>query len=313
MKWRRRDKLQLVLLSLLAAAEAARGELGDYVQRLELTDRIQGVFFHSATLPAGPVLVRRPPAEARQALSLMITASPNDARLYELRAREAELLLDFAAAESDWKKHAELAPDRAAGQIALADFYHRRLRPADEIDALRAAQAFERAIELAAAHALPAESTISLYRAWIARDAKQPAPYRRLFDFLIARHDWPASEQILADYTKAFPADDVYPVRVRAGIERQRGSLERAIAVYDQAFRPLWPAELAKEHIGLLREARALRTYYDRVRSEAAASPLDLRPAARLFYYHQQQGDLASAGRALAAFRRRRKRAKPPL
>lgn len=302
MKWRRR----LLAAAALAAAVAARGELADYIQRLELADRLQGVFFHSATLPGGAVLVRRPPAEARQALSLMITASPNEVRLYELRAREAELLLDFTAAEADWKKHAALAQDRAAGQIALADFYHRRLRPAEEIEALRAAQSFERALAVAAAHMLPARTTVSLYRAWLAAEPKQQAVYRRFLDYLTAQRDWPAAEQLLADYAKAFPADEVYPVRARAALERQRGSLGSAIAVYDQAFRPLWPAELAKEHISLLREARALRGYFDRVRAEAAASPLDLKPAARLFYFHQQQADLAAAGRALADFRRRK-------
>jgi Tfp pilus assembly protein PilF len=302
LKWRR----NFLAAAAVAAAVAARGELADYIQRLELADRLQGVFFHSATLPGGAVLVRRPPAEARQALSLMITASPNEARLYELRAREAELLLDFTAAEADWKKHAGLVQDRAAGQIALADFYHRRLRPAEEIEALRAAQSFERALAVAAAHALPAQTTVSLYRAWIAADPKQQAVYRRFLDYLTAQRDWPAAEHHLADYPIAFPTDDLYPVRARAAIERQRGSLEKAIAVYDQAFRPLWPAELAKEHITLLREARALRGYFDRVRAEAAARPLDLTPAARLFYFHQQQADLAAAGRALADFRRRK-------
>ena len=111
MKWRRK----LLLAACAALAIAARGELADYIQRLEIADRLQGVFFHSATLPAGPVLVRRPPAETRQALGLMISASAGDAQLYALRAQEAELALDFAAAEADWKKHAELAQDKAAG------------------------------------------------------------------------------------------------------------------------------------------------------------------------------------------------------
>ena len=116
MKWRRK----LLLAACAALAVAARGELADYIQRLEIADRLQGVSLHSATLPAGPVLVRRPPAETRQVLGLMISASAGDAQLYALRAQEAELALDFAAAEADWKKHAELARDQAAARMTLA-------------------------------------------------------------------------------------------------------------------------------------------------------------------------------------------------
>jgi tetratricopeptide (TPR) repeat protein len=274
----------------LAIALAARGELADYIQRLELADRLEGVFFHSASLPGGPVLARRPPAEARQALSLMITASPNDARLYALRARESELILDFAAAEADWK--------RSGNALELADFYHRRLRPADEIEVLRAAGEFERAIAVA--------PSVDLYRAWIARAPKEPAVYRHFLDYLTAQGDWPAAERLLDEYATAFPADDIFPVRARAAIERRRGSLERAIAIYEKAFRPLWPAELAKEHIALVRESRGLRRYLDRLRAAVAAAPLDLGPAARLFYFHQQQGNPAAAERALLDFRRRK-------
>ena len=248
MKWRRK----LLLAACAALAVAARGELADYIQRLEIADRLQGVFFHSATLPAGPVLVRRPPAETRQVLGLMISASAGDAQLYALRAQEAELALDFAAAEADWKKHAELAKDQNAARMALAGFYHRRLRPADEIEALRSAEGFERGIAVAAAHALPAALTTSLYRAWMARSAGEPEVYRRFLEYLTAQRDWPEAEKLLAEYAQAFSADQTFPVRARAALERRRGSPDRAIAVYDQAFRPLWPAELAKEHISLL-------------------------------------------------------------
>ena len=50
--------------------------------------------------------------------------------------REDEQQLDFAGAENDWKKHVELATNKTAAGLSLADFYHRRLRPQDEIAAL---------------------------------------------------------------------------------------------------------------------------------------------------------------------------------
>ena len=169
--------------------------------------------------------------------------------------------------KSDWKKHAELAQDKTAARMALAGFYHRRLRPADEIEALRSAEAFERGIAVAAAHALPPAVTTSLYRAWMARSPGEPEVYRRFLEYLTAQRDWPAAEKLLAEYAQAFPADQTFPVRARAALERRRGSPDRAIAVYDQAFRPLWPAELAKEHIALLApESRAAQVFRARAR-----------------------------------------------
>ena len=89
---------------------------------------------------------------------------------------EAEMALDFVAAEADWKTYAERASGGYAAQIELADFYHRRLRPQDEVAALasvarapatpaekflpvtrrRSWSAFERILAVLSAQALPA-------------------------------------------------------------------------------------------------------------------------------------------------------------
>ena len=83
--------------------------------------------------------VRRLPGEARNALNQLVSKSPNDPELYRMRARADEAQLDFAAEEADWQKYAQLASDKADGQLQLADFYHRRVRPLDEVKALAAA------------------------------------------------------------------------------------------------------------------------------------------------------------------------------
>ena len=87
-------------------------------------------------LPGGAIDVRRPPRETRAELSRLIGSSPSAAQLYALRAHEDELQLDFSAAENDWKKYSELASDRVGAELELADFYHRRLKPREEIAAL---------------------------------------------------------------------------------------------------------------------------------------------------------------------------------
>ena len=105
-----------------------------------------------------------------------------------MRARADEAQLDFAAEEADWQKYAQLTPDKADGQLQLADFYHRRVRPLDEVKALAAAaqtptlpaeklrpaneqrawQAFERSFEVIRLQALPEALSLQQYDSWLA-------------------------------------------------------------------------------------------------------------------------------------------------
>jgi len=101
--------------------------------------RAIAALFRTVPMPGGAVPVLRPPAEARPALTAMIAAAGSDVALYRLRAHEAELALDFAAAETDWKVCVDRASDPYAARIELADFYRRRLRSRDELAALTAA------------------------------------------------------------------------------------------------------------------------------------------------------------------------------
>src|SRR5208337_2272705 len=106
-----------------------------------------------------------------------------------LRALEDEQQLDLTAAESDWKLYVETSVNKTAAQLALADFYQRRLRPQDEIAVLsmvagappdasehsmpameqQSWRAFERIFGIIQAQGLPKEVSIAKYRAWIAR------------------------------------------------------------------------------------------------------------------------------------------------
>ena len=67
-------------------------------------------------------------------------AQPGNAELYSLRALEDEQQLDFTAAEADCKQYVEKSSDKRSAELALADFYHQRLRPADEIKTLSPAR-----------------------------------------------------------------------------------------------------------------------------------------------------------------------------
>jgi tetratricopeptide (TPR) repeat protein len=192
---------------LFLAGLTARGDLVEWLQNLEGSGRFEAVFFRTVTLLGGPVTVRRLPGEARNALNDLVSKSPSDAELYRMRARADEAQLDFAAAEADWQRYAQLAPDKVDGQLQLADFYHRRLRPLDEIKALapaaqapstqadkllpsdrqRAWQTFERIFQVIRLQALPDTLALAQYNAWLARYPEEAATYSRFFDFLVGR------------------------------------------------------------------------------------------------------------------------------
>jgi Tfp pilus assembly protein PilF len=326
LKWSR-NRLWFLAAAFLAAALAAYAVLPRWLANVPATARMDGVFFRTVEMAGGPVRVRRSPAEIRASLTKLIAETPSDAGLYPLRAHEAEEVLDFAAAEADWKKCSELAADKGAGQLALADFYHRRLRPEDELRALDAAAAagpasrqekylpadqqrpwhtFERALELVDAQALPAEAGMARYRAWIARYPRERAVYNKFFDYLLARKQFAAATEFIASCEKTFPEDAAFPVSARARIEESRGSIEQALAVYDRAFQPLWPPELVKDYFGLLERTHNLRKFLEHARAAVVANPNDLGAAVRIFYYYQQQGNLPAAQRALIEFRLRK-------
>jgi len=249
-----------------------------------------------------------------------------------MRARVEEEQLDFAAAESDWKWRAKVLPDKAAGQLELADFYHRRLRPQDEVAALasvarapatpaekflpvtrrRSWSAFERILAVLSAQALPAALAHENYRAWIARYPQEASAYSRFFDFLLAHKQFTAAEKLVADYQKAFPEDKVFPVEARAWLEYRRGSAEQALRLYGQSFQPLWPPELVQAYFSLLKQTHHLRDFLAQARALVNAHPDDLGAASRVFYYYQQQGNLPEARRALLEYRLRNEKANLP-
>jgi hypothetical protein len=167
----------------------AQARLPEWVRYIEGASPLRDAFFRLVPMPGGAVRAERPPQETRGARTEQSRLQPDDAQLYAFRAHVAERQLDVSASESEWQVYAARVNERVEGQLALADFYHRRLRPADEVDALlavgrspasesdrllppqqqRSWQAFERSLAVIEAQALPAELAIRQYRAWRAR------------------------------------------------------------------------------------------------------------------------------------------------
>src|SRR5260221_10659470 len=134
---RRRRLIALVVFAgVIAGTVSARGELPSWIRNIDASSAAEGVFFRMMSLPTGAVAFRRSPSETRPALSDLIRTQPHNAELYSLRALEDEQQLDFKAAEADWNLYVDNSSDKISAQLALADFYHHRLRPADEIKTL---------------------------------------------------------------------------------------------------------------------------------------------------------------------------------
>lgn len=304
-------------------ALTAKGELPAWIHNIEARTDVERAFFRAMQLPYGEVLFRRPPAETRPALGDLIQQQPANADLYSLRALENERQLDFTAAERDWKSYTEKAQNKAAAEQDLADFYHRRLRPQDEIATLRIIGdspapssekltppnrqtswgAFERILAVIQAQGLPKESTIATYRAWIARYPKEVQLYVRFLEYLVAQKEFDAANQLIAASQKQFPNDEIFPVKARALVEFKQSSIQQGLAVYEKSFQPLWQPELVKGYFDLLAQTQGLREFLDAGRAALNKNPEDLNATARVFYYYQQQGKLDAAEQVITSLR----------
>lgn len=320
---RTRQLSVLLLVSILGAAMAAFGELPSWIRNIEANSAIEAAFFRMMPLAAGAVAFRRPPSETRPALTQLIKSEPRNADLYSLRALEDEQQLDFNAAESDWKAYVENSSDKTSAQLALADFYHRRVRPADEIKTLslvastpplatekltapalqQSWQAFERIFGVIQAQGLSKEVSIAQYRAWIARYPSEPALYGRFLEFLVSQKEYPTATRLIDDYRRQFPSDQVFPIRAKAMVEYRRGSVQEGLSVYEESFQPLWDPQLVKSYFDLLRDTQNLRKFRDNAHATLVKNPEDMNAAVRLFYYYQQQGNLEAAQQQIAELR----------
>ncbi|HEY2381759.1 MAG TPA: hypothetical protein VGK48_11330 [Terriglobia bacterium] len=315
----------IALLALTAYAEAP-----SWVQWLPASSPAMAILYRMVPSLAGPVPVRRPPAETAAQLALIGLRNPSDTEVIALSAREYEAQLDFSNAEARWKLLDSVSPDRAGNQIQLADYYHRRLQPEPELQALTSAEMLspatddplkaeteqrawklhERAQQLIQAEAMPAVSAIQDYESWIAKYPAAEALQRRYFEFLLSSGMIAKAEEVLKQYENAFPNDRSSIVHERARLAEKRGTKGGAIAVYDTAYDALWPEDLLNDYFKLLDDSHRSFEFYQNARRAAISRPLDLNPATRLFHYFRRQGDMNAARRELSEFRARKEAAK---
>src|SRR5437867_2929372 len=137
----------LAVAFLVVFTFAAQAEIPAWVQWLPANSPALSILYRAFPTPAGPTSVRLPPRVTAPPLVLLAARNPLDAELVALSAQEFEAHLDFMQAEARWKLLEAVSADRAASRIALADYYHRRMQPQQELQALASADARLPAVE----------------------------------------------------------------------------------------------------------------------------------------------------------------------
>lgn len=312
----------LAIAAVSVCAWSAAAELPPWMREAISGSAIEAALYQWMDLPGGRTLYPRPPADAVRELKKLSTKDSASAELSMLRAQSQEQSLDFNAAEASWKQYVAHAPDQVSARLQLADFYNRRLRPADEVRTLMEAGAlpanasekytpaskqqswlaFERILRVASDQSLPDDVTLAAYRAWVARYPGDTTVRARQVQYLLSRKQLAAAEAAVADYLRVFPNDIVHAVRFTAEIEQQRGSADAALHVYDAAYQPLWPAELVQLYFALLHTTHRERAWLAESRAQLQKNPDDLRSATRIFYYLQQQRRLQEAADTFTAY-----------
>ena len=313
----------LCSLGILCAAIAAWASMPYWMQGVAARSSVEAAIFRTVSILGDQVTIHRPPSETVPALSELIKSQPHPEELYSLRAMEEEQALDFKAAEADWKLYLQNSSDKPDAQLDLADFYHRRHRPLDEVDALstlgrmppvaserfsaladqQSWKAFERIFQVIRAQALDKTVSIEQYKAWIQRYPREQAVYSRYFEFLLAQKNFVAAGQLVAAYQRSFPEDQVFLTKARALLAYKRGAIEQGLAVYDHNFQPLWPDELIKNYFDLLSETQTLRSFLQRAQEALEQNPDDLNAVSRIFHYYCHAGNVEAAEQALTDYR----------
>jgi cellulose synthase operon protein C len=315
-----------IVLGALIVPVAANATFPAWMQHIVGASTVESALYRAMQLPAVQALYPRPPKEAATQLSQLIATNSGNAELYQLRAHADEQALDEAAAESDWKLYVAHSPDPIAAKLELADFYERRLLVPQEIAVLNEVAAappipsetyvaptgqhswvaFERILGTIYLQGLPPSQTASTFNAFLARYPDQPVLYAAFLQFQLEQQDWPAAQSVIERYIRQFPQDNIFPIRAQALLEFHRGNIDAALAVYDHAFQPLWPAELIQSYFALLDQTHRQRAFVAAAREQLAThpdGPEALNALARIFYYDQQAGRTSSAQQTLDTFR----------
>ena len=100
----------VIALAILAVPITVHATLPAWLQHIVGASTVESALYRVMPLPGIQALYPRPPREAQTELTHLIASTPDQAELYQLRARADEQSLDESAAEADWKLYTAHAP-----------------------------------------------------------------------------------------------------------------------------------------------------------------------------------------------------------
>ena len=289
------------------ATDATRATPAELRDALYATETFLGV----------PTLVPRTFAEAEAAITALQARYPADVRLLRYGAFLNERLGNIPKALQLMTRYANLRPEGTDGLRRLAAFYHGRglyneeVRTLQRLALLTPSAAERRAVadrvsELVQKRALTGVDVADWYRQLIERHPEDITFLKRYLERLVADDKADEALRALDMWQPKYPDERRFFLQLRARIYDRRGQRDAAVAVYDQAFDPLWPRAVVSDWYERLRQYGRYRTYRRQLQERFRQGASDFGTAARLFNVLAYEGNLSAAAQTLTTLEKRR-------
>jgi tetratricopeptide (TPR) repeat protein len=266
-------------------------------------------FFGSQTF------IERPTQQARENLTRLIQTHPQDAHLRLMAAKLDVRLGQFDRADEQMRRYIELEHRQPRALKTLAVFYDSRARFADEIGTLmelarRSPQEhrsaiYQRVIALMRDHQPPALDLDHLYREMIEAHPDDFQIVQSYIEDLLAHRQMEKALAAINQFRSRYPKNS-YLLQTEANIDLSQHRVDAALAVYEQAFEPLWPPELTNDYLTLLKRVGRYRVYRRQLRQRYESGAAEFRAIAQLFDLYVSEGNTAEATRVLTGYEKKK-------
>jgi tetratricopeptide (TPR) repeat protein len=290
-----------VITQRLATAEDKREGAAPVRVRDERDAAVESALFARTEFFGAQALVPYPTAEARNRLADLLEKYPDDPQITLKLSELDEKLGRFEEAEREIERFVQLQPDKPEALETLAAFQDRRAqfeKEAATIERLlaiappeRRAQIFGRLIELARLHHLENYLKPDFYQKYIAQDMAAGVIIEQLLDKLTEEKNYAEALNILRQYKDRFPERQSYLLEKEVSILVRMKKDAEAERVYQEAFDPFWPAEMASSFYDFLSDHDRFRAYGHELTEAFARDPANFDVAVRLIHYRNYTGE----------------------
>lgn len=277
---------------------------------------IDGALFSSEDFFGSPAFIERPTQQARDNLTRLIEAYPQDPRLRLLAAQLDVRLGQFEQANEQMRRYAGLEGRQPSTLKTLALFYDSRAQFADEIRTLmelartspeqHRSAIHERIISLVRHHRPAGIDLDRTYRQMFEANPGDFTPIANYIEDLLARHREAPALALIEEFRSRFPESPNLFLPQKARIYLHLNRVDEAVAAYDQVFKPLWEPAISNEYYSLLKRTGRYRAYRRGLRQRYESGTADFQTIARLFNLYVTEGNVAEANRVLEGYERRK-------